>query len=148
MKAKFKLLTKDARLPTRKHEGDVGFDIYSIENTVIPPGHWKIVHTGIQLADMPGNIFVQVWPKSGLDAKEGITVGAGIIDSGYRGEVLVLLRNLSGFNFHLAAGDPIAQLIFLPRLDVEVARGEEIVDTERSADGGIVRTIKEKRSET
>jgi dUTP pyrophosphatase len=111
-----KLLTLTAVLPTRAHADDAGLDLYADESVWIGPGERAWVKTGIAVAIAPAYVGL-VWPRSGLAGK-GLTVDAGVIDCGYRGEVKVLMCNTNNPNnqwksgwMEIAAGDKIAQLL-------------------------------------
>lgn len=139
---KFNKVHDDAKLPTRKHETDAGWDLYSVDRVVIEPHGQEIVHTGIELADVSdddrfANIVLQVWSRSGLDAKHGIHVGAGIIDEGYRGELLVLLKNMGNNPFLVKKGDKIAQFVPLVVVPVTVEMAESVSESDRGRAGGI-----------
>ncbi|NDC96490.1 dUTP diphosphatase, partial [bacterium] len=101
-----KLLEEFATIPTRANENDAGWDLYSIIDTVIPPKQRKTVKTGIAL-EMPEHMAGLIWPRSGLSVKQGIDVLAGVIDSGYRGEIMVCLYNTSDDNVSINRGDRI-----------------------------------------
>ena len=135
---KFRLLTEDAIVPTRKHSGDGGLDVYSNETIVIASGDQTVVRTGVALADAPGGIVIQVWPKGGLDSQYGITTGAGVIDSGYRGEIYILICNMGLFPYTIEKGSQIAQLLVLPIERPLVVVASSGTETLRGATGGIV----------
>ena len=118
---KIVLLNTSARIPTRANDNDAGFDLYSTVETVIPSKQRKTVSTGISL-EMPEHFAGLIWPRSGLSVKQGIDVLAGVVDSGYRGEIMVCLYNTSDENVRINAGDRIAQIIFqeVPRVLMEV----------------------------
>jgi dUTP pyrophosphatase len=120
----FKRLHADAVMPKRAHGTDAGFDLTAVENAVLAPGGQVTVKVGLAVA-IPAGYVGLVCPRSGLAAKFGITItnAPGIIDSGYRGELMVILHNTSSNTFEVEAGDRIAQLVvtpFLPALSVEV----------------------------
>jgi dUTP diphosphatase len=130
-------LDERARLPTRAHDGDAGLDLYALEDAVLAPGERASVPTGVAVEIPPGQAGL-VLPRSGLAARHGISVvnAPGLIDSGYRGEIRVLLLNTDRAQpFELAAGDRIAQLVLvcveLPS-PVEVS---SLTDSERGAGG-------------
>jgi dUTP pyrophosphatase len=112
---KFKVLNQDAHMPEKanQHE-DSGFDLKSAERTVIKAGETKAIHTGLVLA-IPQGYGGFILPRSGLAINYGIDVAnsPGLIDSGYRGEVLVGLRNNGHTSFKINKGDRIAQIVFL-----------------------------------
>jgi dUTP pyrophosphatase len=118
---KVQLLEKNSILPTKSNTTDAGFDLYSVVETVIPPKQRKTIKTGVAL-QMPEHIAGLIWPRSGLSVKKGIDVLAGVIDSGYRGEIMVCLYNTSDENVAINTGDRVAQIIFqeVPRVIMEV----------------------------
>jgi dUTP pyrophosphatase len=110
------LLREDARIPSRAHEGDAGLDLHAVEPATIGPGERASVGTGIAVAIPPGHAGL-VLPRSGLAARHGVALvnSPGLIDSGYRGEVLVLLLNTDRARpFEVQPGDRIAQLVVTP----------------------------------
>ena len=120
---KVKKLSPDAVLPTVAHPGeDIGYDLYSAEELTIPARGAAAVHTGIAIEFVPpaGGI---VKPRSGL-AKKRLMCNAGVIDAGYRGEVIVLIENLGDQPYTIRKGDKIAQLLEHPFLAGEVTQGE------------------------
>lgn len=111
----WKRITPTATLPTQGKVGDAAFDIYSDDEFVLESHETKVVNTGLVLADMPaqykGNsIFLQIEGRSGLASKGIIPLG-GIIDANYRGEVKIILHNLSSVPRTFKLGDRIAQVI-------------------------------------
>lgn len=96
--------------PTYAHEGDAGADLHAECDDVIPPRSRKLVATGVRIA-LPENHVGLIWPRSGLAVKQGIDTGAGVIDSGYRGEVKILLFNHTDEPYTVSKGDRIAQLL-------------------------------------
>lgn len=109
-----KFLTKDAVLPEYAHPGkDAGLDLVSSESTSIAPGERKMVSTGIAL-DIPEGWVGLIHPRSGLAIKKGLTVlnTPGTIDSGYQGEIKVILINLGGDHVIVHKGERIAQMVF------------------------------------
>ena len=118
---KVQLLNSNGIIPTKTNDNDAGFDLYSSIDTIIPSKQRKTVSTGIAI-QMPEHFAGLIWPRSGLSVKKGIDVLAGVIDSGYRGEIMVCLYNTSDENVSINAGDRIAQIIFqeVPRVKLEV----------------------------
>lgn len=129
-----KLLDINAKLPTKANLSDAGFDLYSTIDTIIPPKQRKTVKTGIAL-EMPEYMAGLVWPRSGLSVKQGIDVLAGVIDSGYRGEIMVCLYNTSDENVSINRGDRIAQIIFQEVPRVVIFRQEELGSSQRGDNG-------------
>jgi dUTP pyrophosphatase len=112
-----KLLSPDAKPPTRSSAFAAGYDLYASKEATIPSWGKALVDTDISIA-VPAGTYGRVAPRSGLASKHSIDVGAGVIDADYRGPVKVLLFNLSQNDFKVEQGDRIAQLI------VERVRGE------------------------
>jgi len=114
-----------ATLPSHAHEGDAGYDLYALEPVDLGPGERAMVPTGIAV-EIPDGHAGLVLPRSGTAAKHGIAIvnAPGLIDSGYRGEVRVLLLNTDrSAPFHADAGDRIAQLVVVR---VETPAVEEV----------------------
>ena len=106
---KVKTVNCNARIPFKSYPGSAGYDIFSIDSVTIAPGSRLLVSTGVSL-EVPEYYYIRVAPRSGLSVR-GIDVGAGVIDSSYRGEVKVLLINNSKEFYNVQEGDRIAQLI-------------------------------------
>jgi dUTP pyrophosphatase len=141
MKLKIKNIS-DNPMPCYKNPGDAGMDIYSNEDMRISPFNWKLISTGIYL-EIPEGYEVQVRSRSGLALKWGITVlnSPGTIDSGYRGEVGVILRNHDHRPYTVKKGDRIAQLVMAAVVTADIEEITELTNTERS-DGGFGSTGK------
>lgn len=127
--------------PTYAHQGDAGADITANETVTIRYGERALVRTGLRLA-LPDDVVAMVCSRSGLAHKSGIIVAnaPGIIDSGYRGEIMVNLLNTGKTDFVIAPGMRIAQLVLLPFvsaafLPVEDDVFAELEDTERGEGG-------------
>ncbi len=133
---KFIKLDKDAVMPARAKEGDVGYDAVSIQSAYIFPGETVMVKTGISV-QLPPNTEMQVRARSGLAKKHGIMVinGPGTIDTGYRGPCNVLLHNSSKEVFTITAGDKIAQFLVTPKLPYTFVEVDTLDETERGAGG-------------
>jgi dUTP pyrophosphatase len=130
-------LKPEAVLPTRAHEGDAGLDLYACEAAHIGPGERWSVGTGVAV-EIPTGHAGLVLPRSGLAKKHGITLvnAPGLIDSGYRGEVRVLLLNTDpAETFRVEPGDRIAQLVIAPIALAEPVEAETLADSARG-DGG------------
>ena len=136
MKLKFKRIHPDAVLPEYAHPSDAGMDVKSIDDLVIAPGKRALVHTGLVMA-LPPMYEAQVRPRSGLALKKGVTVlnTPGTIDSGYRGEVGVILINLGEEDFEIKRGDKIAQIVIAPVTVAEIVETDVIDDTDRGEGG-------------
>ena len=116
-------------------EQAAGYDLMSVAETVVPSKGKALISTGIAMAIPVGN-YGRIAPRSGLAAKNFIDVGAGVIDSDYRGEVKVLLFNFSDTDFKISKGDRIAQLIVekYTRTDIEEVEGD--LDATERGEGG------------
>jgi len=108
-----------AIIPTRAHEDDAGYDLYTVQNFVMTPRSFVWVRTGLKVA-VPKGWEIQIRPKSGL-AGRGITVlnTPGTIDASFRGEVHVLLYNVTSQRYNFRPGDKIAQMVLKPVYDIE-----------------------------
>ena len=114
-------LRDGARLPTRAHAGDAGLDLYAADAATIAPGERASIGTGIAV-EIPDGFAGLVLPRSGLAARHGIALvnAPGLIDSGYRGEVRVLLLNTDRLEpFDVKPGERIAQLVVTRVADAE-----------------------------
>jgi len=134
MKLKMKKLDKQAILPKREHEGDAGLDLYSIMNLEIAPNERVKIGTGIAMS-LPLNYVGLLWDKSGLASKEGLKVLGGVIDAGYRGEIIVAIINLSENKYKVEKGQKIAQLLIQKVELPEVCEVSELEDTKRGFGG-------------
>jgi dUTP pyrophosphatase len=130
-------VNEEAVLPSRAHEGDAGLDLYACEAAHIGPGERWSVGTGIALQIAEGHAGL-VLPRSGIAREHGITLvnSPGLIDSGYRGEVRVLLLNTDpAETFRVAAGDRIAQLVLAPVASADLVEVTELSESARGAGG-------------
>jgi len=126
-----------ARLPTRAYAGDAGLDLYALEGATLGPGERAAVRTGVAV-EIPAGQAGLVLPRSGLAARHGIALvnAPGLIDSGYRGELRVLLLNTDRrSSFALAAGERIAQLVLIDVHSPTVTEVEELARSERGEGG-------------
>ena len=147
----FKKLDENAKLPISSYEYDVGFDIFSNEKTVVPPGKVKVIKTGTALADFIEPLisenkivavpFLKIEGRSSL-ASKGIFPVGGIVDPGFRGELCVNIYNSSDKEFLVDSGDKIAQFVcyfalssFVPFLKVDPAETNELKETQRNENG-------------
>lgn len=136
MLVQLKKLRDDATIPTRGSEKAAGYDLYSAEELKVAPGETVKVGTGIAVAIPDGN-FGGIYARSGLATKEGLRPAncVGVIDSDYRGEIIVALHNDSAVERLIEKGERIAQLVIQPYLSVEFETVDELDETERG-DGG------------
>ena len=110
MKIKIKKLKEDAKLPTHGHPGDAGMDFFAIEDVIISIGSQKSIHTGIAI-EIPEGYVGLVWDKSSVSFNMGLKVMGGVIDSGYRGEFIMNMLNVSEKEVILKKGSKVAQMI-------------------------------------
>ena len=129
-----KSLTLTSQLPTRGTQYSAGYDLYSSEPVLIYRRKTGIIPTGISIT-LPEGTYGRIAPRSSLAARNGIDVGAGVIDQDYRGEIKVILFNHSNKDFEINEGDRIAQLIITPIVTPEIIQVDELNETERG-DGG------------
>ena len=137
MELLFRRLREDASLPSAQHQGDAGLDLRAAEATKVDPGERTMVPTGVAVAIPDGHAGL-VLPRSGLATRHGLTLAnaPGLIDAGYRGEVIVAVVNLDREEpVVIEAGDRIAQLVVVEVPDVEPAWVEELPPSDRGAGG-------------
>ena len=140
MKLFYSLLNNEAIPPTRKHSEDAGADLYSCIHIEIPPNAYKIINTGITVK-IPKGYFGWITNKS----SKNYLVGAGIIDSGYQGELLIKIFNPTSDIVVINIGEPVAQLLIIPvKIPELVFANLDEIYKERSSrgnDGGIYRQL-------
>ena len=134
MKLQIKKIDPEAKLPTRAHSDDAGLDLYSVEGCTLQPGERRAVKTGIALAISSGYAGL-IWDKSGLALKAGLKTMGGVIDAAYRGEILVIVANLSSLPYAIEKGTKIAQFLIQKVELPEVCEVSDLDDTLRG-DGG------------
>jgi dUTP pyrophosphatase len=130
-------LKDEATLPTRAHDGDAGLDLYACEAAHIGPGERWGIGTGIAV-EVPDGHAGLVLPRSGLAREHGISLvnAPGLIDSGYRGEVSVLLLNTDpAETFRVEPGDRIAQLVIAPIAIAEPVESASLAESARGEGG-------------
>ena len=126
-------LTPVATMPTRVTDGAAGYDLYALEDAVINFFQFILVSTGVSMA-IPAGHYGRVAPRSGIAVKHGVMVGAGVIDSDYRGEIKVALATLNGV-YEIKAGDRIAQVIIELVVTPEMVQVDSLDDSERGCGG-------------
>ena len=129
-------LRPDAEIPGQAYEGDAGLDLAACEPAVLEPGERAIVPTGVAV-EIPEGYAGFVQPRSGLAARHGIGIvnSPGLIDSGYRGEIRVVLLNTSREPFSVEAGMRIAQLVIAPVASVRLVEVDELAASKRGTQG-------------
>lgn len=131
---KIKKIHPDAKIPKYAHHDDAGFDLFTPENVIVKKGERFGVPTGIAM-EIPEGYVGLIWDKSGIAIKNGMKTLGGVIDSTYRGEVLVGMINLSGNDYVFEKGHKIAQMIIQKKETVEFEECSELADTTRGCGG-------------
>lgn len=138
MKVRIKLLTDGAVVPTYGTEFSAGADLYALggEDITVEPHSTVMVHTGIA-AEIPTGYVGLVYARSGLATKRSLAPAnkVGVIDSDYRGEIMVALHNHSDAPQSIAGGERIAQLVIAPYIKAEFEIADSLEDTERGMGG-------------
>lgn len=125
---------KEVPLPSYAKDGDAALDLRAAREETIPPGERRILSTGVHVA-IPEGYAGLVWDRSGLAARHGIHVMAGVIDSGYRGEIGVVAVNLGGEDFQVRKSDRVAQLLIQPVARVDTVEVDELPESVRGETG-------------
>lgn len=137
MRLAVRRLDPAAKLPTRAHDDDAGYDLHALEPATLQPGQRLLVRTGIAI-ELPLRHAGLILPRSGLAARHGIALvnAPGLIDFGYRGELQVLLLNTDReTDFELAAGDRIAQLVVIPVAAPDIIEVDALAASKRGESG-------------
>ena len=129
-----KLLSPEAKLPTRGSDDAAGYDLYSCKKTILEPGTRKLVNTGISIATPSTRMYARIAPRSGISA-QGLDIGAGVVDSDYRGPIKALLINNSNMPFQVNVGDRMAQLILERIENPKFIQVNELPETEQACKG-------------
>jgi dUTP pyrophosphatase len=131
---KIQLLRPEAVMPSYANPGDAGMDLSTTERVVLKPGRMGVAPTGLAF-QLPRGTVGLVWDKSGLATKQGLKVLGGVIDAGYRGEVMVGLVNLGPKTVTLEAGHKVAQLLVQSVHRPRIARVAKLSSTARGDKG-------------
>jgi len=132
-KLKVERLSNEAKLPTKAHAGDAGYDLYSSDYYSIAPYGQALVSTGIKMAIPAGHVGL-IWDKSSL-ASNGLKTMGGVIDENYRGGIIVVVKNLSEIDYNIVPGQKVAQILIQKVADFEISEEEISDSTERQAGG-------------
>lgn len=122
-----------AYMPEKAHAADAGADLRSPAHFTVPAYHSVVIDTGVHMA-IPEGYVGMIKSKSGLNVKHGLTC-EGVVDSGYTGTIVAMIRNDSPNHYRFERGDKLTQIVILPIPDVEFIEVEELGETERG-DGG------------
>jgi dUTP pyrophosphatase len=120
--------------PGYAHPGDAGLDLRSCEDLMLSPGETRTVKTGIKVA-IPEGFVGLVWDKSGYASKSSIHCLAGVIDSGYRGEIAIVMKNLGSEKFDIKKDMKIAQLLIQPVARASLVEVADLESTQRNEGG-------------
>lgn len=134
---KIKRLSESAVIPSYGTEFSAGADLYSAEGDItVAPGETALIHTGIS-AEIPEGFMGLIFARSGIATKKGLAPAnkVGVIDSDYRGEIMVSLHNHSNAAQTVAAGERVAQLVITPFLRADFTESDSLSDTKRGAGG-------------
>lgn len=133
---KVEKIYSDAIIPSYAHSGDAAFDLNSYIDYVLQPGEWKIFGTGLKV-EIPIGYEMQIRPRSGLASKTGVTVlnAPGTIDSGYRGELGIILVNHGKESYAVKKGERIAQGLISRVVEISIKEVEKLSDSVRGEGG-------------
>jgi dUTP pyrophosphatase len=127
---KIKKINPDSKIPKYAHHDDAGFDLCTIENVLIKKGERFPVPTGLVM-EIPEGFVGLIWDKGGVSVKYGIKTIAGVVDSTYRGEILVAVMNLGEKDYLFEKGHKVAQMIIQRKETVEFEEADTLSDTIR-----------------
>ncbi len=132
MTIRIKKLHPEAQLPKYAGPKEAGLDLYSNEETILQPNERKLISTGIAMA-IPEGYAGLIWDRSGMAAKNGLKTMGGVIDSTYRGEIKVIIHNLSSQPFKVEKGIRIAQMLIQKVEQKNIIEVQELDETERGS---------------
>ena len=130
------LLNKNAKIPEKQHELDIGYDIYSLQEYILISKQVTLIHTGVSI-ELPPNMGGFILPRSGLASKHSITSinSPGLVDPGYTGELIIPLINHSNTEYILDKGERFAQLVIINVENVSFNLVDKLKNTDRSDKG-------------
>ncbi len=134
MQIKIKRLTSTAKLPRYAKVSDAGMDIYADETYTLQPGERRGISTGISF-ELPQGYVALVWDKSGVAFKAGLKTMGGVVDAGYRGEIKIIIHNLSKEAYHIEQGKKIAQILIQKVEQPEIIEATELSESDRGTGG-------------
>lgn len=132
MELKWKKLEKGAKAPVKGHPGDAGIDFFALETVVFSPSTQMRVRTGIAV-EIPIGYVGLIWDKSSVSFNQGLKIMGGVIDTGFRGEIVMSLFNTTSSEQKIEAGHKIAQMIIQRFEDCDLVEVHELSDTIRGA---------------
>lgn len=134
MKVKVKKLSEHAVMPFKAYATDSGFDLFALDQVIISPFQKVAVGTGIAF-EIPVGYEIQIRPKSGVSSKTPLNVIVGTVDSGYIGEVSIIVQNVSSERYEIPRGYKLAQAVFQKLPDIELVEATELNSGDRGANG-------------
>ncbi len=134
MKLQVQKLHPDATMPSFAYDADAGMDLYASVGITIEPGERAQVSTGVAMR-IPSGYVGLIWDKSGISHKVGLKTLGGVVDSGYRGELLIGLLNTANESHVFAVGDKIAQILIQKVEHFEVEEVDELEESDRGTKG-------------
>ena len=130
MQLQVKKLNTEAKLPTNGHPGDAGMDFYAVEDTVFLPHEQKKIGSGMAIEIPPGFVGL-IWDKSSVSFNQGLKSVGGVIDAGYRGEIIFSMYNMTDKQQEIKKGNKIAQLIIQKFESCDIVEVNDLTDTVR-----------------
>lgn len=127
-------LEKDSIIPSRANASDAGYDLYAVIETIIPARGRGLIRTGIAMEIPSGHVGL-IWPRSGLAVKAGLDVLAGVIDSGYRGEICIVLQNHTDHDYIVRKHDRAAQILIQEVTTVQIKTVSNLDKSDRGTGG-------------
>lgn len=134
MDLKVKKLHTDAKLPSKGHPGDAGIDFYAIDTVTIAPHAQMRVPTGVAV-EIPDGCVGLIWDKSSISFNRGLKVMGGVIDAGFRGEIIMSLYNTTDKEQAIEKGHKVAQMIIQKFEDCDIVEVSDLNDTVRGDQG-------------
>ena len=134
MVLKVKKLHPDAKLPTYGHPGDAGMDLYALEDSEVAPGATAKIRSGLSF-ELPAGYVGLCWDKSGVSTNHKIKTLAGVLDAGYRGELLMSVINLGSEMYTFKKGEKVLQMLIQKVESPEIVEATELSDTSRGEGG-------------
>ncbi len=143
IKVRMKILSPDAIKPTKTNLSDAGWDLYALQDYTIKAGQRRTIKTGISF-QIPEGWVGLIWPRSGLSVKRGLDILAGVIDAGYRGEIMVCLNNTNvgmplfrddDIDVEIKKGDRIAQILFQQVPEINMVEVNDLTSSDRGDKG-------------
>ncbi|MEK7175984.1 MAG: dUTP diphosphatase [Patescibacteria group bacterium] len=131
---KVKKIHPEAKLPSYAHSNDAGMDLYSLEDITVSAGKSARIRSGISL-EIPEGYAGLCWDKSGLSMNHGVKVLAGVIDPGFRGEVVMAVFNLGKEDYTFKKGDKVMQMLVQKVENVEIMETDALSESERGEKG-------------